>query len=551
MVTPSAKSPQGVEESYQRSYGPSHRKRYAQFFTPLDVADLMATWVVNSRDSITLLDPGSGTLVFERAVHKRYPHHSFSFDCYEIDPHILEFSKQHVSPLPGIAIRFLSEDYLLSESQRKYDGIISNPPYYKHHRIADKELTNAIVARHTSRKFSLSTSVHCLFLVKSMSQLSQNGRLAYIMPSEFLNANYGVAVKNYLLDSGFLRYILAFDYSVSVFPDALTTSSIILLANDDNNGCLAKLVSLNSIDELQGLHDLLQGKESGNPPVRAYSPHELDPMTKWKNYFSDQRELHMLVPFTKYARAMRGIATGCNRYFTLSREDALNHHIQPRYLQPCITRASDGSYMIFTEAMFRRLEDKGKRCNLLFLNDRELDDHVRAYLKHGERIGVDRKYLPSHRTPWYYSERRTPSPIWVTVFSREGLRFVRNETSALNLTCFHSVYLTEKGADNLDLLMAYLMSPICQEVFFKQRREYGNGLAKFEPNDLNESQILDLEMIRTDLKESIEAKYRMIREAIITGREGETRHAIEEMDSIFRALLGGGIDTHILQAKLI
>lgn len=551
MTTADAISLNEMEQSYTVRSSPSHRKKYGQFFTPLQIAEFMSNWVIDARNSIRLLDPGSGTLVFERAIHNLYSDYKFSVDCYEIDGHILEFSRQYAQMLTGLNMRFLQEDYLLSDWQDKYDAIICNPPYYKHHRIEAKELINVIVSDHTSYKFSLSTNVHCLFLVKSMRQLNRNGRLAYIMPTEFLNSNYGVAVKNYLLDSGFLRYILAFDYNVSVFPNALTTACIILLANDEDNGCPIKLVSLKSIDDIEGLHDLLRGKESKNLQVRVYSPLDLDPKTKWKNHFTDQRQLEMLVSFSKYVKVMRGTATGSNGYFTLSKKDVIKHQIEGFFLEPCITKANDANSIVFTEGMFRKLENDGKRCNLLFLNGKELDDQVRKYLEYGERIGVNKKYLPSHRKPWYYSEKRKPSPVWVTVFSRKGLRFVRNETNVRNLTCFHSVYLTDKGADNIDLLMAYLVSPICQEVFLEQRREYGNGLAKFEPNDLNHSQIIDLEKIREDLKESIEAKYKMLREAVLTGRKEVSHCAIQEMDSIFRTLLGGGIDSYILQSKLL
>jgi len=47
----------------------------------------------------------------------------------------------------------------------------------------------------------------------------------------------------------------------------------------------------------------------------------------------------------------------------------------------------------------------------------------------------------------------------------------------------------------LDLLCAYLVTPLAQERLSHQRREYGNGLHKYEPNDLNQALVVDYRKI--------------------------------------------------------
>ena len=113
----------------------------------------------------------------------------------------------------------------------------------------------------------------------------------------------------------------------------------------------------------------------------------------------------------------------------------------------------------------------------------------------GEEKGIDKKYLTSHRNPWYAIEDRPPAPILVTVFSRNGIRFVRNEAKVYNLTSFHCVYVHPVFIQKVDLLMAYLLTDIAKEIFNDEKREYGDGLDKFEPNDLNKAKIVDLGII--------------------------------------------------------
>lgn len=56
--------------------------------------------------------------------------------------------------------------------------------------------------------------------------------MAYIVPSEFLNSDYGVEVKRALLRSGVLRHVVVVDFTQCAFDDALTTACILLCHKD-------------------------------------------------------------------------------------------------------------------------------------------------------------------------------------------------------------------------------------------------------------------------------------------------------------------------------
>jgi adenine-specific DNA-methyltransferase len=73
---------------------------------------------------------------------------------------------------------------------------------------------------------------------------------------------------------------------------------------------------------------------------------------------------------------------------------------------------------------------------------------------------------------------------------------VRNEANIYNLTTFHGVY-PKDGVDT-DVLFAYLITDVAKKIFLDNSRQYGNGLIKFEPNDLNKGKVVDLTQLTLD-----------------------------------------------------
>ena len=106
-------------------------------------------------------------------------------------------------------------------------------------------------------------------------------------------------------------------------------------------------------------------------------------------------------------------------------------------------------------------------------------------------------------------EKRPPSPIWVSVFNRNGLRFIRNVAEVSNLTTFHCIYLRNGIFSDIpiDLFFAYLLTDTAKQIFENNAREYGNGLQKFEPNDLNHGMVLDIASLPDSAKKQILALY--------------------------------------------
>jgi len=267
----------------------------------------------------------------------------------------------------------------------------------------------------------------------------------------------------------------------------------------------------------------------------VYESSRLNPNIKWRAYYQEQNALQFkdLVPFNKFGRVVRGIATGSNEYFTFNVTKAQVFSIPETYLLPCICKAIDSKKPFFTATDFNELKRSNKDVFLFNAFNRE-NENVRKYILLGESSEVNKKYLTSKRNPWYSLENRPPAPIWVSVFNRTGIRFVRNEANIANLTAFHCIYPTSKNifaSGNIDLLFTYLLTDVAKQILNDNSREYGNGLQKFEPNDLNKGMMLDLEKLSKTTEERILALFRLYRNSVINNEVDNT--LIDRVNNIF------------------
>jgi len=481
-----------LENEYSKSSSLEHRRSLGQFFTPYQVAKFMAEWILrHPKKQMTILDPATGFGIFERALTKLKGKKKLSFDLWEIDNDIANKLKLVTKEL-DLDSYIIQEDFLKNGWNKKFDGIIANPPYFKHHFINQKEKVYQEVCLRTYFKFSIQTNVYCWFLIKSINLLADGGRLAFIVPSEFLNANYGEKIKDYLKQVGIVLHLISIDFKKNVFDNALTTSIIILAEKNNKKHNYINFYSVHNLTELKSLKTFLEKHSK-----KTYKITELDFKIKWRNYFNgngDKKLPSSVVPVSVLGKFSRGIATGANDYFTLSKSEVAEYKLSTKYLVPCITKTIHAKDISFDQEKFEELKESNKKV-YLFNGESANDSYGARYIDKGKHQGVHHRYLTRNRKPWYALEKRPVAQIWVNVFGRSGLKFIWNTSHCVNLTCFHAFYPSDIGKNYLDIFFLYLHSKIAKELFDREKREYGNGLEKFEPNDLNKSMMVDFHLL--------------------------------------------------------
>lgn len=440
----------------------------------------MARWVMSAKPR-TVLDPAAGLGGLLAACRKLNRHAALV--GVERDTETLQRAK---ATAPR-GTKLILADYLKSDAGL-FDGIIANPPYVKSHRLDYSENDWRYFEERLGTPLDRLTNLYALFLLKIWEDLAPRGRAAVILPAEFLNANFGEEIKERLVRVMRPPALVVFAPSVNLFAVALTTSAIVFLEKGRSRKAPAWVKRADSLEEAQAF----VGKLSSGGTVRAgdgcLGLASLNPRDKWLNVLFHRTVPLDSVVFPKrvgdYFDCRRGIATGANDFFCLSRSALREHGLTEAHVEPCITKATDAEGLVFTRAKFDALVARDRRCFLL--NPSRNGQTLLRYLELGERQGIPQRYLPSHRPVWYLPENRAAADIWVAVFSRESVKFILNTSGAKNLTCFHGLYV-KPGWETLPPLMTlFLNSSGGRKAFSRVNRFYGDGLNKLEPKDVED-----------------------------------------------------------------
>lgn len=490
------------EIEYTNQTDSRHLKAYGQFFTRPEVAEFMCLWAC--KDAKTVLDPAVGNSVFLKETRKHFP------DCslfgYEIDPAILAFFG---NPANG---QISNTDYLQDDWEGRYDAILCNPPYNRFQSVTNRDEILKSIHDHTGVLYSAYTNLYILFLIKSIYQMSGHGRLAYIIPTEFLNSSYGTPIKKNLLEEHLLRAVIHFEHDDELFFNATTTCCILLLDKKPKEHIL--FYHLSSVFQLKTLTALEESELSLRVSYQALRPEE-----KWRSYLyhEKQKSYANLTELSCFCRVSRGIATGANDFFCMSESGRRREQIPDSALMRCICRSADVKTPIFKEEDFTGLARAGKTVYVLDIT-KEPGKEVKEYILKGEAEGIHQKYLPARRHPWYAMEQRPVAPIWISSACRNGIKVVRNLANVHTLTTFHSVYVHEAYEKDTNILFCYFLTPIAQEILRANRKELGNGLEKFQPGDFNQANMLDITVLKDDDHDLISKIYKEMTDHFETGQ---------------------------------
>lgn len=498
------KNEETLDEEYKKSVPKEYRKKYGQFLTPQNVANFMVKWGLDN-GAKEILDPSVGTGIFfsEMLKSKRRIQ---SFLGIDIDTSILKVAEIRRKLLgrefkESNKVELLVQDFFNLEDDMKFDFIICNPPYMKFHSYDNKNLVSRIEQK-IGAKLSKLTNLYTLFFINSLPFLKDNGVMAFITPAEFLYTNYGRELKRFLMNNFAIDAIILSDFERPVFNGVLTSATVTLLRKGTvSNEHKVKFIKVKNWNSHKEIFDAVYNSKISNGIfLNEINQKKLNPEDKWLSFFEEasstlSSELNSnLIPLKNITKVKRGIATGFNKFFTLSEKEVWQREIEKKFLQPVLSNAKHCRGYNLSKEEFEELVKKDEKVFLLYCFENP-DEHLRKYIAYGEKIGVNKRYLTSKRSPWFSMERRKPAKILATVFSRDKMRFILNEADVLNLASFHGVYPTFNEPNKIKALLAYLNSNEAKKIMALQKRTYGGGLDKFEPRDLENIYVLNINKI--------------------------------------------------------
>jgi tRNA1Val (adenine37-N6)-methyltransferase len=123
-------------------------------------ACLFAAWVarqIKSLNAKSLLDIGTGSGLISLMIAQE---NKLSIDGVEIDDEAASQAKENILSSPWKeSIRIIHHDILDFPEEKKYDVVVSNPPFYENELISASKKRNAA---HHSHELSLKELFHCI-----------------------------------------------------------------------------------------------------------------------------------------------------------------------------------------------------------------------------------------------------------------------------------------------------------------------------------------------------------------------------------------------------
>jgi len=469
----------------------SERNRLGQFATPpalaQDILDYAKT-LTPKRGRVSFLDPALGTGAFYSAFLRSYPANRRGDAMgFEID---LDFARGAKKLWGRSGLTVKASDFTTQSGQPKFGLVICNPPYVRHHHIGEaKARLQTETAKACGFPISGLAGLYTYFIGLSHSWLAKRAISGWLVPSEFMDVNYGRELKNYLLHRVTLLRIHRFDPNEAQFEDAIVSSAVVWFRNEARPQGHAV--------------EFTYGGTLLNPLVRrVVAESNLEQETKWTRFPNQQtRARTNETKLSDYFKISRGLATGSNAYFILPERVLRERNLPLECFKPILPSSR---YIPDDEIT---ADDQGVPYldRRLFILDTMLsEDEIASrypslikYLEEGKRHDLHKGYLCSHRKPWYAQEKRAPAPIVCTYLGRSNkksgrpFRFILNNSQATVANVYLAMYPTAGLARAISSQPTIIreiwraLNQISSDTLLAEGRVYGGGLHKLEPRELS------------------------------------------------------------------
>lgn len=441
----------------------SDARRHGIYYTPSHLANFLVTPLIN-RKTTSVFDPayGEGSLLLAAeniAIGNSGDHRLTIFGC---DRAPVNGLLQH---LPSANLK--EADFFDYSSEDKFDVIIMNPPFVRHHLI-DREKRKKYQKIITGIcPIRWSSDLWAYFLVKSTLHLKKKGSIGAILPWSFLQADYAQDIRVWLAEN--FEEIKVLALSAEYFNDA--QERIVLLWLKGYGRC-AKSIRIAFSAHISGAVDYSDlTQEQWKTKKILYSS-----SNNIQTILDEYSSKHNFKNFEEYGNVKIGVVTGADGFFILDEELVKKYSLPEKYLIPIFSSSKE-----FT-GLFLNGNVPSKKLVMLPVNG---SDKFKDYILEGVK---SRYHLRAHsllREPWYCVDQgKIPDAFFPYRAMRIPYIVLNNkETQCTN--SIHRIYFNEKiSTTEKKWIQLSLLSIPGQLSIEARSKTYGSGVLKIEPSSL-------------------------------------------------------------------
>lgn len=234
-----------------------------------------------------------------------------------------------------------------------FDAVIGNPPYVRIQAMKEWAPVEVEIYKQRYRAASKGNyDIYVVFVEKGLSLLNSRGRLGFILPHKFFNAQYGGALRSVIAEGRHLAEVVHFGHQ-QVFEEATTYTCLLFL---DKGG--ADAVRFSKVDDLGEWR--LQGiATTGDIPSARVTAAEWNfNVGRGADLFEKLRQMPVKLRHVT-DRIFQGIKTSCDRIYIVeeldrsldgvlvfSRQREREYWLDPALLHPLVKGGDSRRYSL-------------------------------------------------------------------------------------------------------------------------------------------------------------------------------------------------------------
>ncbi|HEX4503034.1 MAG TPA: N-6 DNA methylase [Scandinavium sp.] len=473
------------------------KKELGAYYTPAELSQVLANWAIES-SSDHILEPSFGGCGFfdsciSRLVNLGCNSPAKQLFGVDIDPLAFDILSQKFGTILSIENRFIQNDFIKVKPEDfitpTFDTIIGNPPYVSMHNMTETQRSSCEKILHNSpfsgQTIGRNASLWAFFLLHSLSFLKTSGRVAWVLPSSALHADYAKklidiykkhfdTIKIVKLAERYFRSEGAEETSVILVGSGFSTTEVKI--------CNFSVYSVDGISDLDII--LKNGNEKNSHSDENYKLAFIS--TIIKDTYKQLNSSTFSYQLNDFIDIKIGMVTGANKIFIVNKEILEGNNIPASCVKPVIGRFSSLIGIRHTKSRQQMIENHNHRVFLVnpSLEQMEAKDcNVKKYLSQLPYSEILKNRTFKKRTYWFSPDDNIIPDGFLSYMIHLGPRLVINQAKVNCTNSIHRIFfrkkttLKNKLAISLTLLSTY--SQFSAEV---EGRAYSSGVLKIEPS---------------------------------------------------------------------
>ena len=438
------------------------RRRLGQFATPYELAQEIISFglMLQNKKKISFLEPAFGTGAFYSALLSECDKQAKSVETaigIELDKDFFVVANELWG---NTSINLVEGDFTEMDSFEKVNLLISNPPYVRHHYIGQEQKSklSAMAQKETGLSLSGLAGLYCYFILSAHKWLAPNAICGWLIPSEFMDVNYGDKLKEYLLNKVHLLRVHRYNPERCKFDDAIVSSCVVWFRNE-------------TVQDNYDIEFSYGGTHEKPEMSRSVDRGTLTKSRKWTRFPDNtdedkQQSVHSPM-IGDFFTIKRGLATGDNDFFILTKEQIEEFKLDMKFFTPILPSPR---HLKCNEVFGDKNGYPCLNTQYFLLSCTLPEDEVKEYYPEIWNYlsgGIDttaQKYLCKNRKVWYHQESRSATPFLCSYMGRGNskhtapFRFILNHTNAIATNSYLMLYARYGTIVCLIVLMKMLKS---------------------------------------------------------------------------------------------